>query len=80
MSYPSEPREKSLAFCRVPEEPLPLLRKEDAALLLYLRPLSGDVDNATPLLLIGFLAGASVVLGLLQRLEGFEDGPLLRPP
>jgi hypothetical protein len=43
-----------------------LLLEEALAHLLYQCPLTGGVDGATPLLLVGFLVGASVVLVLLQ--------------
>jgi hypothetical protein len=46
--------EKSSAFRRVLEEPLPLICEEAATRLLYRCPLDGDVDDAAPLLLVGF--------------------------
>jgi hypothetical protein len=55
-------------FLRVRDEPLPLLYEKVAA-HLYRCPLDGDVDGAAPLLLVGFLACTSVVIGLLQRVE-----------
>jgi hypothetical protein len=53
-----------LTFHRVLEGPPPLLREEVAACLLYWRPMDGYVDDATPLLLVVFLAGT--VKGILK--------------
>jgi hypothetical protein len=39
--------------------------------------LDGDVERLAELLLVGFLAGTGVILGLLHRLVGRDDGPLL---
>jgi hypothetical protein len=40
--------------------------------------LDGDIDDKTPVLLVGFLSCTGVVLGLLERLVGQQDGPPLR--
>jgi hypothetical protein len=55
-----------LAFRRVLKKLLSFLHDEAASHLLYQGPFNGDVDDAASLLLVGFLAGTGIVIGLLQ--------------
>jgi hypothetical protein len=70
-------RDESTPFRRVLEEVSPLLREEEAARLLGRCPLDGEVDSEAQPLIVSLLAGTGVVLQLLLRLEGLNNGVLV---
>jgi hypothetical protein len=65
-SQHTDAREESLAFRRVLEEALRLLREQAAARILYRRPLDGELERAAELLLLDLRAGMGDVVGLLR--------------
>jgi hypothetical protein len=72
-------RSKSMTFACLVVDPLSAAAHphEPTSPLLNGRLLDGDADDAPPLLVEGLVAGAGIVMSLLQSLR-FKNGPVLR--